>query len=108
MRREEIYRTDREYGTKVHKALKDSIDVLDDPNFLAEASAIKSIEAGYGKRGSIRVDVLENVGDGTVCVYDIKTGKSKLTTARMLEIASHVHSLYTGTKRIRVIETRPK
>lgn len=61
-------------GTKVRRALKDRIGAMADPNFRAEVSAIKSGAAGYGARGSIRVDVMENVGEGTVCVYDIKIG----------------------------------
>jgi hypothetical protein len=81
-------------GTRIHIALKRSIDDRGDDNFRAEVSAIKSDAAGYGKRDSVRVDVLENVGDGTVCVYDIKTGKSILTRPRMQEIANNVHSYY--------------
>lgn len=105
--REGNYRTRAEYGTRVHKEIERQVNALDDLNFRAEVSAIKSIGENYGKRGSVRVDVLENVGDGTVCVYDIKTGKSGLTPARMAEIANNVHSLYPGTKRTLVIEARP-
>ena len=82
------------YGTAVHENLKAQIKALDDPNLLAETSYIKSRDAGYGERGSVRIDVLENVGNGTVCVYDIKTGKSGLTTARTAEIANEVHSYW--------------
>jgi hypothetical protein len=95
-------------GTRIHGALKRSIDALADDNFRAEVSVIKSEAAGYGKRNSVRVDVFENVGDGTVCVYDIKTGKSILTGPRMQEIANNVHSYYPGTLKVVVIETRPK
>lgn len=91
----------------MHTAIKDDVRDMKDPNFRTEVSAIKSIAADYGARGSVRVDIFENVGDGTVCVYDIKTGVSKLSPARMVEIASNVHSVYTGTKKILVIETRP-
>jgi len=52
--------------------------------------------------------VLENVADqGTVCVYDIKTGRRGLSCPRMDEIAFNVHRLYPGTQRIIVIEVRP-
>ena len=61
----------------------------------------------YGEKGSIRVDVLENRGNGTVCVYDIKTGQSGLSPARMAEIAGTVFRTYAGTKRIIVTEIRP-
>ncbi|MEQ1712619.1 MAG: hypothetical protein ABL908_14625, partial [Hyphomicrobium sp.] len=65
--REGNYRTRAEYGTRVHKEIERQVNALDDLNFRAEVSAIKSIGENYGKRGSVRVDVLENVGDGTVC-----------------------------------------
>ena len=61
----------------------------------------------YGEFRSIRVDVLENVGNGTVCVYDIKTGDRGLSISRMDEIALNVNRLYPGTQRVIVIETRP-
>ncbi len=96
------------YGTAVHENLKEQIRGLGDPNFLAETSYIKSRDAGYGERGSVRIDVLENVENGTVCVYDIKTGKSGLSVARSAEIASEVHSRFKLTQRIIVIETRPR
>ncbi|MEQ1717270.1 MAG: hypothetical protein ABL907_15030 [Hyphomicrobium sp.] len=108
VRREGNYWGAAAYGTNVHTAIRNEIRAIDDPSFRAEVSAIKSNEEDYGAPGSVRVDVLENVGNGTVCVYDIKTGKSNLSAARMREIANNVHSFYVGTTRILVIETRPK
>jgi hypothetical protein len=108
VRREGNYTGAADYGTKVHVDLKRQIDDLEDPNFRAEVSAIKSRVETYGTKDSIRVDVLENVGDGTVCVYDIKTGKTRLSPARSAEIATNVHSIYPGTQRILVIETRQR
>jgi len=97
-----------QYGTAVHENLKAQIKGLEDPNFVAETSYLKSVDAGYGTRGSVRIDVLENVGNGIVCVYDIKTGRARLSTARSAEIASEVHSRFELTQRIIVIETRPR
>jgi hypothetical protein len=97
-----------DFGTRVHSQLKQAVDQLKDPDLRAEVSAIKSGPATYGQPNSIRVDVLENVRNGTVCVYDIKTGRSPLTLARMFEIASNVHSYYAGTRRILVIEVRSR
>ena len=97
-----------QYGTAVHKRLSDDIKALGDPNFRAEVSVIKSRLADYGTRGSIRVDVFENVDEKTACVYDIKTGRAGLTAARSAEIASEIHSLFGPKQRIIVIETRPK
>jgi hypothetical protein len=100
--------TPQQYGTRVHTALRDSIVALADPNLKAEISAIKSVGKNYGKKGSIRIDAFENVGDGTVCVYDIKTGEAKLTLLRMQEIADNAHSLFPGTTKLRIIEKRPR
>lgn len=97
-----------EFGTLVHSELKRSVEALNDINFRAEQSVIKSEAERYGTANSVRVDVIENVGDGTVCVYDIKTGKSVLSFLRMQEIADNVHSLFPGTKKILVIEKRPR
>jgi len=61
----------------------------------------------YGAKGSIRVDVFERVGDGTVCVYEIKTGKEELAYTRMREIARRVLKRYPDTTQIIVTEVRP-
>jgi hypothetical protein len=103
------------YGTAVHKKIEEEINGPTtypkrpprDLNFRAEASLIKSRDAGYGLLGSRRVDVLENTSSGTVCVYDIKTGKSGLSFPRALELASTVSYYYPGTQRIIVTEVRP-
>ena len=105
------------FGTAVHTYLKATIDRWNDMppeeakklnpfGFRAEISFIKGIEESYGVKGTIRVDVLEQRYDGVVCVYDIKTGWSRLTPARMFEIASNVQRLY-DTADFVVTETRP-
>jgi hypothetical protein len=106
--------TTQSYGTAVHTELAARINGPDgyaqpiDPNFRAEVSAIKTQgEVAYGFPDSKRVDVIENVGAGTVCVYDIKTGKTELSPARMSEIATNVQQVYPGTQRIIVIQTKP-
>lgn len=105
------------FGTAVHTNVKATIDGWNDlppgearqlnPYGLrAEISFIKGREETGGKKGSIRVDVLEKRDDGVVCVYDIKTGWSGLTPARMLEIASNVYKNYQTTNFV-LTETRP-
>ena len=96
-----------EFGTAVHSNLKKQIEALDDPDFRAEVSYVKNKEENYGRKDSIRIDVLENVGDGTVCVYDIKTGRKGLSVARTTEIALNVFKAYPGTQRFIVSEIRP-
>ena len=100
--------TPQQFGTAVHKNLEIQIKSLEDPNFVAERSLIKSQKENYGTPGSVRIDVLENTQQGSVCVYDIKTGASGLSLARSAEIASEVQAHFPGQERIIVIETRPR
>jgi hypothetical protein len=65
----------------------------------------------YGKKDSIRIDVLENAGRSVVCVYDIKTGqgpRSGLTFNRMQEIAKNVLTAYPHVQRVIITEVRPR
>jgi hypothetical protein len=105
------------YGTAVHMKVRDDIEAFHNPRLLAEVSYLKTlVETGsepsesvyYGKRGSIRVDVLEKASNYTVCVYDIKTGSRILGLSRMREIAQTVSNNFPGTLRIVVTETRPR
>lgn len=100
----------QQFGTFVHTHLKQQIDRLGNPAFRAEVSRLKgqAADVEYGAKGSIRIDVLEYVGGGTVCVYDIKTGESGLSPKRMAEIAKSVFKAYPNTQRIIVTEVRPR
>jgi hypothetical protein len=106
-----VHMSPSQFGTAVHKDLKDQIASLNDPNFRAEISYWKMKEDKvYGRPGSIRVDVLERADGNVVCVYDIKTGQSRrsgLTPARMLEIAKNVLSAYPDARHVIVTEVRP-
>ncbi len=107
------YPNPRDYGTAVHSNLKWQVENLGDPNFRAERSFLKSQFEGkpddvpYGSPNSLRIDVYEKRHDGTVCVYDIKTGKAGLTPGRAAEIAGTVYKRFTGVRRIIVTEIRP-
>lgn len=97
-------------GTAIHTHLKRQIDSLMDPNYRAEVSYWKDDEDRYGRKDSIRIDVLENAGRRLVCVYDIKTGLSRgsgLSPMRMLEIADHVLKAYPHVQRVIITEVRP-
>lgn len=112
--------TAQSYGTAVHTRLSHDIRNLLNPNLQSEVSILKTLEetgelpklsspfSQYGERGSIRIDVLENAGNSTVCVYDIKTGNRPLSVARMREIAQTVAVRFGGIRRIIVTETRPR
>jgi hypothetical protein len=99
-------------GTAIHKELENLINGRNEAYLHAEVSRVKGEQddADYGTRGSIRIDVLEYAGEGTVCVYDIKTGTSRtsgLTPARMRELAENALKAYPNTQRIIVTEVRP-
>lgn len=112
------YNSPANYGTAVHTKLRDAVRNLNDPDLRAEVSLLKTLqetgsvpavqETVYGRRNSIRVDVLENAGGGTVCVYDIKTGTGGLSPLRVAEIARTVYLRFPNAQRIIVIETRPR
>jgi hypothetical protein len=110
------FRSPAEYGTAVHMRIKELVNGPEttppraprDPNFRAEISVIKSNEEGYGVPGTRRIDVLENAGNGTVCVYDVKTGGARLYPGRSLELATNVGQLFPGTRRILVMEVKPE
>lgn len=101
------YTRPSEYGTAVHTRLAAQIKALNDPDFRAEVSLLKEIRARYGARESIRIDIFERVGNGTVCVYDIKTGAEGLSAARFREIAMRVMKIFPDTTRILISEIRP-
>jgi hypothetical protein len=105
--KDSTYPNAAEKGKAIHLQLKKDIDSLDDPDLRAEVSILKSGD-GRNKKGSVRVDVLERVGNGTVCVYDLKTGNEPLYPGRSIEIARNVHKYYEDTTRILLIETRPR
>jgi hypothetical protein len=99
-------------GTAIHKELERLINGRNEAYLHAEVSRIKSQQANadWGTKGSVRIDVLEYAGEGTTCVYDIKTGsdrRSGLTPARMRELAEHAIKAYPNTQRIIVTEIRP-
>jgi hypothetical protein len=114
------------FGTEVHTRVAHEVNGTEengefrspddpkDPNFVAEFSALKAAAANsvaprprYGQKGTVRVDVLEKEKNGTVCVYDIKTGERIFAPLRVEEIAKSVYSHYPDTQRFIVTEVRP-
>ena len=103
--------------------VKQVVEERDDPNLRAEKSYVKWVEdtrdagespivspeneARYGMKGTLRIDVLENGGHGTVCVYDIKTGARGLSAARFDEIKQTVFHAFPNTQNIVITEVRP-
>lgn len=121
------------FGTQVHKYVEKKIKAERGkyPTLETEVSFLKTMDEAppaikqemedslkkatvfpppltYGAKDSIRVDVYEKVGDKTICVYDLKTGKRGLSFPRMVEIAAHVAIKYGAASQIVVTEIRPK
>jgi hypothetical protein len=95
------------YGTKVHSELEKIVNAQRKPTLKAERSYTKAgIETGR-IAGAIRVDVLEERDDGTLCIYDIKTGRRGLAMSRVREFALRTSKRIEGYRDIVVIEVRP-
>jgi len=45
----------------------------------------------WGTKDSVRVDVIQDLGNGKVCVYDLKTGGAKLTQLRASDLAGMIY-----------------
>ena len=61
----------------------------------------------YGYPRTIRIDAVEYREDGTVCVYDFKTGQSGMTRQRFLELGRAGYVQRSGAARAIVIQVRP-
>ncbi|MGX5736876.1 hypothetical protein [Bosea thiooxidans] len=110
----ELYPSRAVYGTSVHTHFKRYVDDRHNPYFQAEQSFIKEASEGaregairYGYPGSIRVDAYEYRPDGTLCVYDLKTGKAGLSDRRAEFLANAIKLGFGPIRRILVIEVRP-
>jgi hypothetical protein len=61
------------------------------------------IEAPYGTRGAIRLDVIEGPVRNPTAVYDLKTDSAQLTSARIQQIRN-----YYNNPKLPVIEIKPQ
>jgi len=99
--------TPQTYGTEVHKRLEAKINARGPKELWAERSAVKSTAAlpegiqkylkehGELPRGypeTVRTDGFEYFGQGTVCVYDAKTGEAKFPQSRMRTLVDAIFS----------------
>jgi len=104
------------YGTAVHVKAKEIVDkgkTRGDPEFRGldaeltiwdannplrrlERESTKGADAAipYGTKGTIRTDLIEDLGHGTACVYDIKTGREPLRPFRIEQITKSVAEHY--------------
>lgn len=54
-------------------------------------------------KGAVRFDVLEDAGNGTVCVYDTKTADSDMRASQMQRYVQEAFAFRPGTTRVFVI-----
>jgi hypothetical protein len=92
------------HGTRVHTAFKAEVGALGQSSLRSEVSFLNGIEVRYGMKGSVRLDVVELVGNKIKAVYDLKTGSAALTMQRIQQILSH---LPPGSQGVPVIQIRP-
>lgn len=111
----DLYPSRAVYGTDVHTRFAQFVKDLHDANFQAERSYLKervegvnSEEVPYGYPRSIRVDAYEYRQGGTLCVYDLKTGRADLSDRRAEILANAIRMGFGSIQRIIVIQVRPK
>ncbi|PWK63563.1 hypothetical protein C8K44_12457 [Aminobacter sp. AP02] len=92
------------FGTAIHTRLRAKILQLEDTTLKAEVSLLKKVEEAPRDFTAVRVDVLEDREFGPICVYDLKTGRRGLSSARTIEFATR---LLGYGRPIIVIELRP-
>lgn len=111
------YKSPATYGTAVHTHLDHQIQEMNDPDLRPEKSYMKyreempygSYRYGEVTRGrddSLRIDVLEKVSPELVCVYDIKTGPTRLSQSRIKDISYAVAKNF-GESGFTIIEMGP-
>jgi hypothetical protein len=96
------------YGQLVHKQFANAVRAANIPGIgfddVETTYSRDDPDATYGSPGSIRTDVvLHDESDRIIAIYDVKTGKSGLTPARVKELLTETRADPTTTK---VIELR--
>lgn len=122
--------TPQTFGTHVHMEFAHDVNGSastkkpKDPHFRSEFSLIKSLQddpaqpfekalmnwkTGYAFGGTARVDLFEDVDrkGELICVYDIKTGKTRLDLDRIYEIAFAVANNFRTAKQVIILEMTP-
>jgi hypothetical protein len=82
---------------------------LGQPGFKVKAGFLGNRELQNGLRvaGSSFLDVLHDVGNGTICIFDIKTGISGLGSRQIYQYSSEAKQAFVYAKWIYILEVRP-
>jgi hypothetical protein len=96
--------TPQRYGQLVHEQFADAVVAAVLPGIAANDVETTFPEGwSYGSPDSIRTDVVLRDDDGTIiAIYDVKTGRSGLTAARITELLAKTRA----TDGTRMIELR--
>jgi len=78
-------------GTNKHSQFKAKVDALGNTNLKTEQTFLNGQPVLYGTKGGVRVDVIEYHPNGTVTVYDLKTGGATLTQSRITQIQNAIN-----------------
>jgi hypothetical protein len=99
--------TPQEIGNLVHEEVAAAFK--DQPGFKVKAGFLdgKSLPTGLRVAGSSFLDVLHDVGNGTICIYDIKTGISGLGSRQIYQYWSEAKQAFVYARRIYILEVRP-
>jgi hypothetical protein len=79
------------------------------PGFKTNAGFLGDLELENGLKvaGSSFLDVLNDEGNGTICIYDIKTGISGLGSRQIYQYWSEAKRAFVYAQRIYILEVRP-
>ena len=91
------------HGTNVHTEFEQKVNSLGDSNLHTEVSYKNGVEVPRGTEGSVRLDVVEGPRNAPEAVFDLKTGKAKLSSARVEQIQANL----PGGDSVPVTEVRP-
>jgi len=98
----------QQFGTAMHKRTEAYVNGRGESGYYAEASFDEfGKPTRYGRKGSSRLDIYEEVSEDTVCVYDHKTGKRGLEDAQVQKIGNVVTQKFLRASRFIIIEVRP-
>ncbi len=99
--------TPQEVGNMVHKEVAAAF--FGQPGFKVNAGLLGGTLLPNGLRvtGSSFLDVLHDVGNGTICVFDIKTGIGGLGSRQINQYWDAAKKAFEDAQRIYILEVRP-
>jgi hypothetical protein len=78
------------HGTRVHTSFAEEVQSLGRSDLSPEISYLRGQVVRNRTRESIRADVVEGPLTNPMAIYDLKTGRAKLTPTRIQQIRQHL------------------